>query len=141
MVDVMKFDEHNSVVLYHYFKELSDALRPVLNTKNYEGVDQDFWIEKLSELKTIINGIIYSDQVAPTPEHNDLENIFNGFIPVLKTYQDNQLKNDLFKAVLQETLKDFLQSPGHLDESNINFVVESTMKITRVAYRQITEQF
>lgn len=54
----MQFNLENSSTLFHYCNELADALRGVLNTQQYNSVDQIFWEQKLNELKIIIDNIL-----------------------------------------------------------------------------------
>jgi hypothetical protein len=62
----MKLTQENSILLYHYCTEIADALRPILNTKQFDNVDENYWIEKLSEFKNILLQILESETF-PSP--------------------------------------------------------------------------
>lgn len=61
-VDQIKInlDHQNSLMLYHYFTELSDALRPILHNPAIikDQTNLNYWYEKLFQLRSIINDII-----------------------------------------------------------------------------------
>ena len=61
-VDQIKInlDHQNSLMLYHYFTELTDSLRPILHNPKLtqDQINENFWFEKLLQLRSIINDII-----------------------------------------------------------------------------------
>ena len=54
----LNLNHQNSLMLYHFFTELTDALRPVLHNPNKTEIDIQFWFEKLFQLRSIINDCI-----------------------------------------------------------------------------------
>jgi len=54
----MEFNKENALKLYHYCTEIADALRPFLNTDQYDKAEPEYWIPKLSEFEKIISDIL-----------------------------------------------------------------------------------
>ena len=74
----MQLTQENTTLLFHYCKEIADALRPILGTEQFDNVDKNYWIEKLSEFKEILLQILEIENL-PSPARTpaiDLENPF-----------------------------------------------------------------
>lgn len=55
----MQLTEKNLLAFYHYATSLVDAIRPMLNTKNFDNIENpEYWHKSLSEFKTIISNIL-----------------------------------------------------------------------------------
>lgn len=62
MENYVNLDRENTLKMYHYCTEIADALRPFLNTPDiYSQADPQYWIEKLTEFKTVIDSILPSE--------------------------------------------------------------------------------
>jgi hypothetical protein len=59
----MQFTNESASTLFHYCFELSDCLRPIIGSKQFDEVDPVFWNDKLNELKRIIDGILENDKI------------------------------------------------------------------------------
>ena len=80
----MQLTQENTTLLFHYCKEIAAALRPVLNTKQYNNVDENYWIEKLSEFKEILLQILEIENLpSPAPVTNQYINILNSTLQSL----------------------------------------------------------
>jgi len=80
----MQLTQENSTLLFHYCKEIADALRPILNTKQFDNVDENYWIEKLSEFKNILLQILETENLpSPAPVTDRYINILNSTLQSL----------------------------------------------------------
>ena len=80
----MQLTQENTALLFHYCKEIADALRPILNTKQFNNVDDNYWIEKLSEFKNILLQILETETFPPpAPVPDQYVNILNSTLQSL----------------------------------------------------------
>jgi len=53
----MELNKENSLHLYHYCSEITDALRPILNTPDLP-INNEYWFDTLLRFRTLIDGIL-----------------------------------------------------------------------------------
>ena len=97
----MEFTNESASTLFHYCFELSDALRPVIGSKQYDSVDKKFWIDKLTELKNIVDGILDNHKITIDDEFIKIAHLrifSNALNSLLKDSPDINLDGDIINA-------------------------------------------
>jgi len=107
----MKFTNESASTLFHYCFELSDALRPVIGSKQYDSIDKKFWIDKLTELKNIVDGILGNNKITIDDEFIKYAHLgifiqaLNSFLiePLYINWNEDIIKaNQITKLALKE---------------------------------------
>ena len=58
----MNFNVETTSTLFHFCNELANALRAPLNTGKFQDMDVEYWQDKLTEFKIVIDSILNNDK-------------------------------------------------------------------------------
>ena len=78
----MQLTNENTLSLYHFCVHIADALRPILNTHNYNDADPSYWIPKLTQFEQIIKEILEtsdSDSLEIKKLNNAMDEVVKSF--------------------------------------------------------------
>jgi hypothetical protein len=54
----MTFTEENALKFHHYSASLTEAMRPILHTKKFDEINEEYWQKSLKEFVVIIQEIL-----------------------------------------------------------------------------------
>lgn len=133
----MKFTEENSLKFFHYLTSLTDGMRPVLNTKDFENINPEYWEKSLNEFQVIISDILENK---PKIQSSFLSDLFgeNGFNQLLDLV-DSIRKDQFYETLLSRNLQ-ILLTVKHLPTFEVSDRINTAIQITNEVIAKLEDQ-